>query len=278
MSYKRDDQTSCDFVVPNGRAFVTISPSHHFVEINGMLLPSHKCKTGNCLTIIYNSLHLFSFGMRKILLTGHASRATFWSAKSGALPSSSDSAAARGLWWNRWAWEWKGVKRKGNQHFFRMDETCRPRKAIDFPALWKPRFWDLPKVDPQPAVGEFGDAGKYTLCMIWAKVLMQNSKQLNAQLSLSCLLYIYICTYMYIYIYIYIYMHQALPPPLPHGMGPTYCPHMRSSPSPLWCGGGVVWYVGFDGVYGRSGMACLESMVCMVGMYVWHEWLVLYGW
>ena len=39
------------------------------------------------------------------------------------------------------------------------------------------------------------------------------------------------------------YMHQALPPPLPpnpHGMGPIYWPHMRSSPSPpLWCGGGV---------------------------------------
>ena len=28
-------------------------------------------------------------------------------------------------------------------------------------------------------------------------------------------------------------MHQALPPrPSPHGMGPIYCPHMRSSPSP----------------------------------------------
>ena len=59
-------------------------------------------------------------------------------------------------------------------------------------------------------------------------------------------------------------------------MGPIYWPHVRSSPSPLWCGGGValsppprgvvgVWY-GMYGVYGRSGMACLESMVCMVGM------------
>ena len=71
------------------------------------------------------------------------------------------------------------------------------------------------------------------------------------------------------------------PPPHPHGMGPIYWPHMRSSPSPpLWCGGGValspsppcgvvgVWYgmLGMYGVYGRSGMACLESMVCLVCM------------
>ena len=100
-----------------------------------------------------------------------------------------------------------------------------------------------------------------------------------------------------IYIYTLKYMHQALPPPPcpPYGMGPIYWPHMRSSPSPLWCGGGValspspphvvwggggvvlspspcdvvgVWYgmLGMYGVYGRSGMACLESMVSMVGM------------
>ena len=31
----------------------------------------------------------------------------------------------------------------------------------------------------------------------------------------------------------YVYMHQALPPPSPpHGMGPIYWPHMRSSPPP----------------------------------------------
>jgi len=50
------------------------------------------------------------------------------------------------------------------------------------------------------------------------------------------------------------------------------------SPSPPWCGGGVVlspsppvmWWgcgmLGMYGVYGRSGMACLESMVCLVCM------------
>ena len=78
-------------------------------------------------------------------------------------------------------------------------------------------------------------------------------------------------------------MHQALPPPpppTPHGMGPIYWPHMRSSPSPpvvRWrcgavplppCGVVGVWYgmLGMYGVYGRSGMACLESMVCLVCM------------
>ena len=97
---------------------------------------------------------------------------------------------------------------------------------------------------------------------------------------------IYIYTYTYIYIYTYIYVYICTrpchpPPPLPpHGMGPIYWPHMRSSPPPLWCGGSValspsppcgvvgVWYgmLGMYGVYGRSGMACLESMVCLVCM------------
>ena len=98
-----------------------------------------------------------------------------------------------------------------------------------------------------------------------------------------CIHRTHMCIHM---IRIYIYMHQALPPPPsppPHGMGPIYWPHMRSSPSPP-CGVVGVWYgmLGMYGVYGRSGMACLESMVClvcMVGMvYIWHEWLVLYGW
>ena len=93
-------------------------------------------------------------------------------------------------------------------------------------------------------------------------------------------------------------MHQALPPPLPHhGMGPIYWPHMRSSPSPpcgvvavwhcppppLWCGGGVVWYVGYVwcvwsvwyGMFGKYGMF---GMYGRYGMYEWHEWLVLYVW
>ena len=76
-----------------------------------------------------------------------------------------------------------------------------------------------------------------------------------------------------------LYMHQALPPPLPPGMGPIYWPHMRSSPPPrgvvgVWhcplppCGVVGVWYglLGMYGAYGRSGMACLESMVCLVCM------------
>ena len=77
-------------------------------------------------------------------------------------------------------------------------------------------------------------------------------------------------------------MHQALPPPLPpHGMGPIYWPHMRSSPSPS-CGVVGVWYgmLGMYGVYGRSGMACLESMVClvcMVGMYGMSGWYCMDG-
>ena len=93
-------------------------------------------------------------------------------------------------------------------------------------------------------------------------------------------------------------MHQALPPPLPptpHGMGPIYWPHMRSSPSPpvvwwrcgavplppLWCGGGVVWYVGYVwcvwsvwygmfgkyGMFGRYGMYGMSGWYCMDGRY-----------
>ena len=101
---------------------------------------------------------------------------------------------------------------------------------------------------------------------------IQNSYLYNVHTYIHTRIHPYIHTYMHIclyhiriiYIYIYhtcIYMHQALPPPLPppHGMGPIYCPHVRSSPSPpcgvvgvwycppppLWCGGGVVWYVGY---------------------------------
>ena len=89
-----------------------------------------------------------------------------------------------------------------------------------------------------------------------------------------------------------VYMHQALPPPTPHGMGPIYWPHMRSSPFPpcgvvavvalspsLPCGVVGVWHgmLGMYGVYGRSGMACLESMVCLVGM-VCMAWVVGIVW
>ena len=83
-----------------------------------------------------------------------------------------------------------------------------------------------------------------------------------------------------------VYTHQALPPPPPppHGMGPIYWPHMRSSPSPLRCGGGVVWYVGYVwcvwsvwygmfgkygmfGMYGRYGMNGMNGWYCMDGRY-----------
>ena len=108
-----------------------------------------------------------------------------------------------------------------------------------------------------------------------------------------------LCMYACICI-IYIYMHQVLPPPpppTPHGMGPIYWPHMRSSPSPPcgvvavwrcppppWCGGGVVWYVGYVwcvwsvwygmfgkygmfGMYGRYGMYGMSGWYCMDGRY-----------
>ena len=103
-----------------------------------------------------------------------------------------------------------------------------------------------------------------------------------------------VCSYTSSCIYDYTdtiqYMDQALPPPLPpNGMGPIYCPRIKSSPPP-WCGGDVVlapspcgvvgvWYdlLGMYGVYGRFGMACLESMVCMVGM-VCVAWMVGIVW
>ena len=113
-------------------------------------------------------------------------------------------------------------------------------------------------------------------------------------------MYIYIIKYIYIYTRIYAPGPAAPPPPLgwshillpseilplpPCGVvelspSPLWCgggvvlslsPRCGvvevwyCSPPPLWCGGGVVWHVGY-GVYGRSGMACLESMVCLVCM------------
>ena len=65
----------------------------------------------------------------------------------------------------------------------------------------------------------------------------------------------------------HIYAPSPATPPPPHGLGPIYWPHMRSSPFPP-CGVVGVWYgmLGMYGVYGRSGMACSESMVCLVGM------------
>ena len=78
-------------------------------------------------------------------------------------------------------------------------------------------------------------------------------------------------------------MHQALPPPLPpshpHGMGFIYCPLYEIFPLlPLWCGGGVVWYVGYVwcvwsgkygmfGMYGRYAMYGMNGCYCMDGKY-----------
>ena len=75
-------------------------------------------------------------------------------------------------------------------------------------------------------------------------------------------------------------------------VGVWYCP-----PSPLWCGGGVVWYVGYVwcvwsvwygmfgkygmfGMYGRYGMYGMYVCYCMDGRcgnyvaYVWYMWYV----
>ena len=107
--------------------------------------------------------------------------------------------------------------------------------------------------------------------------------------------------------YIYIYAPGPATPP-PHGMGPI----LRSSPSPpcgvvgvwycppppLWCGGGVVWYVGYVwcvwsvwfGMFGKYGMFGMYGRYGMYGMnggivwmdgrcgnyvaYVWYMWYV----
>ena len=91
----------------------------------------------------------------------------------------------------------------------------------------------------------------------------------------------HVCMYIYIYIYLYLdtrYICTRPCHPPRHGMGPIYWPHMRSSPSPpcgvvgvwhcppppLWCGGGVVWYVGYVWCvwsvwYGMSGWYCMDG-------------------
>ena len=94
---------------------------------------------------------------------------------------------------------------------------------------------------------------------------------------------------MYIYIYAPGPATPPLPPPAWDGshieifplppcgvVGVWYCP-----PPPLWCGGGVVWYVGYVwcvwsvwyGMFGKYGcmvgmvcMACMFAIVCMVGV------------
>ena len=80
-----------------------------------------------------------------------------------------------------------------------------------------------------------------------------------------CMLYSYICT-------------RPCHPPPPHGMGPTYWPHMRSSPSPPYGVVGV-WHCPPPPpvVWWGCGMVCWVCMVCMVGL-VWHVWKVWYVW
>ena len=83
-----------------------------------------------------------------------------------------------------------------------------------------------------------------------------------------------------IYYYNIIYAPgPATPPsPHPHGMGPIYWPHMRSSPSPP-CGVVGVWHCPPPPpvVWWGCGMVCWVCMVCMVGL-VWHVWKVWYVW
>ena len=86
----------------------------------------------------------------------------------------------------------------------------------------------------------------------------------------NCMYIRTIVPHMYIHACVYIYIYAPGPATPPMGWVPSlYCLHMRSSPSfpVVWWGCGMV--LGMYGVYGRSGMACLESMVCsvcMVGM------------
>ena len=77
----------------------------------------------------------------------------------------------------------------------------------------------------------------------------------------------------------YIYMVQRSNPPPPRPW--SWVSHSTVPLPP--CGVVGVWYgmLSMHGVYGRSSMAeRMVCLVCMIGMvqYVWHEWLVLYGW
>ena len=78
--------------------------------------------------------------------------------------------------------------------------------------------------------------------------------------------------------YIYAPGPATPPSPLPHGMGPIYWPHMRSSPSPP-CGVVAVWHCPPPPpvVWWGCGIVCWVCMVCMVGL-VWHVWKVWYVW
>ena len=101
-----------------------------------------------------------------------------------------------------------------------------------------------------------------------AGAAMVASKLLGTRLVYIRDIYIYICTRP---------CHTP-PPPHPHGMGPIYWPHMRSSPSPP-CGVVGVWHCPPPPpvVWWGCGMVCWVCMVCMVGL-VWHVWKVWYVW
>ena len=73
-------------------------------------------------------------------------------------------------------------------------------------------------------------------------------------------------------------MHQALPPPpsTPMGWVPYMPPNMRSSPSPLWCGGGVVLSPSPPVVWWGYGMMCMGRYD--VYGHVWKVWYVWYVW
>ena len=87
------------------------------------------------------------------------------------------------------------------------------------------------------------------VCMQWFAMqcyVMAMSMSVSVSLSVSLSVSMS-CHVMYVYIYIYLYLDTRYictrpchPPSPPHGMGPIYWPHMRSSPSPP-CG--VIYFV-----------------------------------
>ena len=97
---------------------------------------------------------------------------------------------------------------------------------------------------------------------------------------------------MYCICYIYIYMCKLCymccsPPSPPNGMGPIYCLHMRSSPSPL-CGLVGVWHCPPPPVvWWGCGTVPLTPVVwwgcgMVLGMYgdvccVWSVWYGMFG-
>jgi len=81
---------------------------------------------------------------------------------------------------------------------------------------------------------------------------------------------------------LYICTRPCHPPSPPMGWVPYTGPICDLPPPPLWCGGGVVWYVGYVwcvwsvwfgmfgkygvfGMYGRYGMYGMNGWYCMDG-------------